>query len=289
MAFLTHEKEVDMMLAFTCIKTELIDAYEKKSDYPNLSHGEAKEVDLYNQIQVYTRNWLQEYKGKAYHPRYGIDSFYIENVDPHLTDDVITKIIDYAKNIDLIVREVLESDVLKQTHKKWLDSFFEQAKDQDFIGVYKKEIIDEIQALYKDKEFFSALQELVTPDNDELELTPLEETYKFFADNAVNQGLYSMDLPEGDIDLKEYRLFQAMDTYSWHNGLPKPILQAIGKGILHVLNGEIKVGICDYEKCGKLVRQSSRGGQIRRFCSPLHRNYQFRESKKALNLQASNA
>ena len=276
------------MLAFTCIKTELIDAYEKKSNYPNLSYDEAKEVDLHNQIRVYIGNWLQEYKGKAYHPRYGIDSLYIENVDPHLTDDVITKIIDYAQNIDLIVREVLESDVLKQTHKEWLDSFFEQAKDQDFIGVYKKEIIDEIQSLYEDKEFFNALKDLVTPDDDDgLELT--KETYKLFADNAVSQGLYSMDLPEGDIDLKEYRLFQAVNTYSWHNGLPKPILQAIGKGILHVLNGEIKVGICDYEKCGKLLRQSSRGGQIRRFCSPLHRNYQFRESKKPPKLQISNA
>ena len=118
MSYLTPEKEVDLMLEFSRIKTELIDLHEKESDYPALSIAVAKQIEKYKQIRVAVANLLDQHKGKAFHPKNAIDEPYIKSVDPHLTEERLEQIIDYATNISAIVKGVLESGKLKKGHLK---------------------------------------------------------------------------------------------------------------------------------------------------------------------------
>ena len=278
MAYLTPEKEVDLMLEFSRIKTELIDLGENESDYPTLSIAEVKQIEKYKQVRVAVANVLDLHKGKAFHPKNAINEPYIENVDPHLTEERLEQIINYAANISTIVKGVLESggQKLKKDHMKWLQTFYEKAwsaENNAPVRAYNKEIIEDMKHLHCEEAPPNMLKENI--------VTPELETHNQGADVAVRQGLYGTELPEGDIDLKQFRLFHTMDTYySWHNGLPQPVLQAIANGILCVIDGDIKVSTCKYTKCDNLIRLLSRGGSTRQFCSPLHRNYQFREVKK---------
>jgi tRNA A22 N-methylase len=114
LSYLTPEKEVDLMLEFSRIKTELIDLHEKESDYPALSIAEAKQIEKYKQIRVAAANLLDQHKGKAFHPKNAIDEPYIKSVDSHLTEERLEQIIDYATNISAIVKGVLESGKLKK-------------------------------------------------------------------------------------------------------------------------------------------------------------------------------
>ena len=283
MAYLTPEKEVDLMLEFSRIKTELIDLGENESDYPTLSIAEVKQIEKYKQVRVAVANVLDLHKGKASHPKNVINEPYIENVDPHLTEERLEQIIDYATNISTIVKGVLESggQKLKKDHMKWLQTFYEKAwsaENNAPVRAYNKEIIEDMKHLHCEEAPPNMLKENIAPPDNQ------------GADVAVRQGLYGTELPEGDIDLKQFRLFHTMDTYySWHNGLPQPVLQAIANGILRVINGDIKVSTCKYTKCDNLIRLLSRGGSTRQFCSPLHRNYQFREVKKFEKQKISNA
>ena len=69
MAYLTPEKEVDLMLEFSRVKTELTDLDENESDYPTLSIAEVKQIEKYKQVRVAVSNVLDLHKGKAFPPK----------------------------------------------------------------------------------------------------------------------------------------------------------------------------------------------------------------------------
>ena len=102
MAYLTPEKEVDLMLEFSRIKTELIDLGENESDYPTLSIAEVKQIEKYKQVRVAVANVLDLHKGKAFHPKNAINEPYIENVAPHLTEERLEQIINYIWQVEII-------------------------------------------------------------------------------------------------------------------------------------------------------------------------------------------
>ncbi len=242
------EKELDCMLDFSQI---------------DLSDAE--------KVREAVVSFLGDYSGVLFHPINDIDEFLINSMKYVGESDLLSVMGDIG-NIHRVTRKAHREMRLDRDDWKWVETFCHDAfsgKDI-FVDVYKKE------DLTKAMKLVASIQDSDAIYTDEDRQKSLKDLMDF---NARTNPYFESPSPDGEIDLRGFRLFRTSDRNRWDKGLPQPILQSISNGLIGFINHDFSVGVCEFGDCDNFMRLLEMGGRKRRFCSDSCRNKGFRSSK----------
>jgi len=247
-AHLIPEKELDCMLDFSQI--DLSDA------------GKVRGVVV---------SFLGNYRGVLFHPLNDIDEFLINSMKYVDNSDLLSVMGDIG-NIHRITRKAHREMRINGDDWKWVEKFCRKAfyGKSISIDVYKQEDVTKAMKLVAS---FEDSDDVYTDADRQSSLKDLMDF------NARTNPYFESPSPDGEIDLREFRLFWTSERNKWDKGLPQPILQSISNGLIGFINNDFPVGVCEFEDCDNFMRLLKIGGRKRRFCSDACRNKGFRSSK----------